>query len=137
MFIPKKKFIKVHKLKIKSANCKSKKTMFNSVCIKSCSFGFLNKKHIETLRRTIIKLVGKKSKILFRFFPHVSLTKKATSSRMGKGKGANAGYVAAIRPGQVIMEFVPLDQNTHINKKLIKILYSKIPLKLSTNKNFK
>ena len=44
-------------------------------------------------------------KIWFNLFPHLPLTRKVEGSRMGKGKGKLAGWVAQLSPGVTMFEF--------------------------------
>lgn len=44
-----------------------------------------------------------KNKILYLGFPHLAYTLKPKGSRMGKGKGASAGFYYKTRPGQGII----------------------------------
>ena len=39
-----------------------------------------------------------------RIFPHKSITSRPPETRMGKGKGAVEGWVAVIRPGNILFE---------------------------------
>lgn len=52
------------------------------------------------------KRVDKTSrKVWFNLFPHIPLTRKVEGSRMGKGKGKLAGWVAQLSPGSTMFEF--------------------------------
>jgi len=44
-------------------------------------------------------------KVWFNLFPHLPLTRKVEGSRMGKGKGKLAGWVAHLSPGVNMFEF--------------------------------
>lgn len=44
-------------------------------------------------------------KVWFNLFPHIPLTRKVEGSRMGKGKGKLAGWVAHLSPGVNMLEF--------------------------------
>jgi large subunit ribosomal protein L16 len=44
-------------------------------------------------------------KVWFNLFPHLPLTRKVEGSRMGKGKGKLAGWVAQLSPGVNMFEF--------------------------------
>mgnify|MGYP002003169040 CR=1 FL=1 len=44
-------------------------------------------------------------KVWFNLFPHLPLTRKVEGSRMGKGKGKLAGWVAQLAPGVNMFEF--------------------------------
>lgn len=44
-------------------------------------------------------------RVWFNLFPHIPLTRKVEGSRMGKGKGKLAGWVAKLSPGVHMFEF--------------------------------
>jgi|JI10StandDraft_1071094.scaffolds.fasta_scaffold71534_2 large subunit ribosomal protein L16 len=63
---------------------------------------------IETLKKSISKILKKnaKSKIKSRLciFPDISVTKKATGLRMGKGKGNVEFWCSLVKKGRIILE---------------------------------
>ena len=127
------KYKKVFKLKIKT----KKKTfqIYNSIALKSIQPGLLDYKNIETLRRLIVKKVGKNSKILFRIFLNSPLTKKSLSSRMGKGKGPHSNFIARIPSGMIILEFIPFIKCSVALKQLVKELQLKLPFQVKILNN--
>ena len=128
------KYKKSHKTKIKTK--KNQKPIFNSYAIKSKSIGFLDSKVIETVRRLIVKKVGKKSKIMFRTSLDTPVTKKSISSRMGKGKGNHSNFIKKIMPGSIILEFIPFFKSCIKIKSLLKELQLKLPFSIKIlNKN--
>lgn len=66
-------------------------------------------------------------RVWFNIFPHIPLTRKVTGSRMGKGKGKLATWVAQISPGVIIFEFKNLRSGRA--KYFLKQVSSKIPAK--------
>ena len=63
----------------------------------------------------------------FNIFPHIPLTRKVTGSRMGKGSGKLATWVAEIAPGVIIFEFKNLRSGRA--KYFLKQVSQKIPAK--------
>ena len=60
--------------------------------------------------KLLLKKASKRSdktsrKVWFNLFPHLPLTRKVEGSRMGKGKGKLAGWVAQLSPGVTMFEF--------------------------------
>ena len=60
--------------------------------------------------KLLLKKAAKRSdktsrKVWFNLFPHLPLTRKVEGSRMGKGKGKLAGWVAKLSPGPCMFEF--------------------------------
>ncbi|KKT39434.1 MAG: 50S ribosomal protein L16 [Candidatus Collierbacteria bacterium GW2011_GWF1_44_12] len=87
--------------------------------IKTQECGWLSAAEIESARRTIThhtKRVGKSArrtithhtkrvgKFFLRVFPHKPITNKVAGARMGSGKADISGYVAVVKPGQILME---------------------------------
>lgn len=66
------------------------------------AYGYLNEKQIESARRVIVRHISKIGKIFIKIIPNTPITKKATGSRMGKGKGKIKGYVFYGRPGNTL-----------------------------------
>ena len=59
----------------------------------------------EAAYKVLNKTVKSYSKVWFRAFPHVPVTKKPIEVRMGKGKGSVDHYIARVKSGNLIFEF--------------------------------
>ena len=59
---------------------------------------------IEACRVAISRALKRKGKMWIRIYPDKPYTKKPLETRMGKGKGNVEGWVAVIRPGNMILE---------------------------------
>jgi large subunit ribosomal protein L16 len=63
--------------------------------IKSLNDGYLVNTQIESIRKSIVRVLREKklkgfySSFIFRVYPHVSITKKPKGVRMGGGKGSH------------------------------------------------
>ena len=66
--------------------------------------GWMTNRQIEACRIAINRSLKRKGKVWIRIFPHKSITSRPPETRMGKGKGAVEGWVAVIRPGNVLFE---------------------------------
>ena len=64
----------------------------------------LTARQIEASRMAIQRHVKRSGKLWIRIFPDRPFTKKPLEVRMGSGKGAVEGWVAAIKPGRVLFE---------------------------------
>lgn len=111
------KFLKIYK--------RHKKTLKTSLNwqgyynIISCTFGTLSDKHIELIRRFLVKKTNKKNFLLARVTLTTSRTKKALKSRMGKGVGKLNNWISIIRPGTLLFE---VQTNYHLEGYLYKTL---------------
>jgi large subunit ribosomal protein L16 len=56
------------------------------------------------MRIAINRYFARKGKVWIRIFPDKPISKKPAETRMGKGKGAPAEWVAIIRPGRILFE---------------------------------
>ena len=58
--------------------------------------------------------------------PH-SLTKKPAETRMGKGKGDVAGYVAVVKPGRIMFELAGVKES--LAYEALRLAGHKLPIK--------
>ena len=65
---------------------------------------WLNSNQIEAARIALTRYTKKGGKIWIRVFPDKAITKKPAETRMGKGKGDPAFWVAVVKPGRVMFE---------------------------------
>nr|YP_009316519.1 50S ribosomal protein L16 [Kappaphycus alvarezii]AOV83602.1 50S ribosomal protein L16 [Kappaphycus alvarezii] len=103
--------------------------------IKVTSFGRLEESSINSLNRSILKIIKKfKNKESIKFwnlvFLNLNLTKLSSESRMGKGKGIIINKALFLRPGKVIFEFEGLtfQQASLILFNMQKLLHLKMNL---------
>ena len=64
----------------------------------------MTNRQIEACRIAINRSLKRKGKVWIRIFPHKSITSRPPETRMGKGKGAVEGWVAVVRPGNMLFE---------------------------------
>lgn len=130
-FIPKNSKYKKHFLvRYKNLSYKSYKLVFGDVGFKSLSNGYLNSKQLTLINKLISKRLKKKDgQFWVRVFPFLTITKKPSEVRMGKGKGNVDAWVCPIRKGQIIFEFKSVNKRD-IND-LVKFCSSKLPLKFT------
>lgn len=108
------KFKKTRKGKLKKLEFKSNKLTFGTIGLKAKESGFLNYRQIESARQAIVRKIKRKGKVWIKIFPHISITKKPTGVRMGKGKGQFSHWGARISGGTVIFEICGIKFNTAI-----------------------
>lgn len=101
--------------------------VFGSFGLKSEQAKWIKANQIEAARKTMSRFIQKTGKIWIRIFPDKPITAKPPEVGMGKGKGDPVGYVAVVKPGNVIFEMDGLDEKT-ANEALRKAA-SKLPLK--------
>lgn len=59
---------------------------------------------IESARVALTRFIKKGGKVWVRIFPDKPVTKKPAETRMGKGKGDPAFWVAVVKPGRIMFE---------------------------------
>lgn len=72
--------------------------------IQALTRGYITDRQIEAARIAITRNVKRSGKVYIRVFPDKPITSKPIQVRMGKGKGNVDGWVACVRPGQVLFE---------------------------------
>jgi large subunit ribosomal protein L16 len=64
----------------------------------------MDSKQLEACRVAISRNMKRHGKLWIRVFPQKSFTKKPLETRMGKGKAPLEGWVAVIRPANILFE---------------------------------
>ncbi|MGQ0794492.1 MAG: 50S ribosomal protein L16 [Deltaproteobacteria bacterium] len=100
---------------------------FGEFGIQSTEAGMITAQQIEAARIAITRYVKRGAKLWVRLFPHKPITKKAAETRMGKGKGDVAGYVAPIKPGTMLYEISGLTPD--LAKEAFRLASHKLPVK--------
>lgn len=77
---------------------------FGSFGLKAMAAGWITAKQIEAARRAMTHFTQRGGRIWIRIFPYKPITKHPAESRMGSGKGDVEGYIAVVKPGQLIFE---------------------------------
>jgi len=77
---------------------------FGTFGLKAMSAGFISARQIESARRAMANYTQRGGRIWIRIFPDKPITKHPAESRMGSGKGDVEGYVAVVKPGQLVFE---------------------------------
>lgn len=83
--------------------------------------------HIEAGRVAATHFLHREGKVYIRIFPHRSVSAKPLETRMGKGKGEPAFWVARVRPGQVCFEIGGVDED--VAKQALLRVAHKMPIK--------
>jgi large subunit ribosomal protein L16 len=89
----------------------SSKLNFGEFGLKALETGWMSDRQIEAARVALMRETGRVGKLWIRVFPDKPVTKQAAETRMGKGKGSPAGWIAVVKKGRIMfeMEGIPLD----------------------------
>lgn len=77
---------------------------FGEFGLQTIERGWITSNQIEACRIAVNRYLKRKGKVWIRIFPHKPITARPPETRMGKGKGAPAAWVAVVRPGNVLFE---------------------------------
>ncbi len=77
---------------------------FGTFGLKATERGWITSRQIESARRTMTHFTARGGRIWIRIFPDKPVTKHPAESRMGSGKGDVIGYVAVVKPGNILFE---------------------------------
>ena len=112
--------------RMKGKASRGNKVSFGDFGIQAQEPAWLTSRQIETARMTLAHETHRDSKIWVRIFPDKPITKTPAETRMGKGKGEPAEWVAVIRPGRIIFEFSGVDKEKA--KRLHQLVSYKLPV---------
>ena len=128
MLEPKKiKYRKVHRGNRKGMAKGGTEVNFGSYGLKAMESGWVTARQIEATRISISRRVRKLGRMWIRIFPHKSYTKKPLEVRMGKGKAAVEGWVAVVRPANMLFEIAGVSES--LAKEALALAAAKLPIK--------
>lgn len=121
------KFRKQQRMKRKGKSFAASTLHFGEYGLKALETAWMSDRQIEAARVALMRETGRAGKLWIRVFPDKPITKTAAETRMGKGKGAPAGWVAVVKKGRVIfeMEGVPLE----MAREAFRLSAHKLPMK--------
>ena len=74
--------------------------------------GWLTAQQLEAARVAATRYMKRRGQLWIRIFPDKPITKKPLETRMGKGKGNPEGWVAVVRPGNIVLEVSGCTEST-------------------------
>ncbi|MDO8619364.1 MAG: 50S ribosomal protein L16 [Candidatus Daviesbacteria bacterium] len=101
---------------------------FGQFGLKAMESGWISSRQLEAARRAMTNYTQRGGRIWIRIFPYKPITKHPAESRMGSGKGDVEGYVAVIKPGQLIFEMGAVTKE--IATEALRLAAHKLPMKL-------
>src|SRR5690606_33603091 len=88
---------------------------------------WMDSKQLEAARVAIARNMKRHGKLWIRVFPKKSFTKKPLETRMGNGKAPLEGWVAVIRPANVLFEVDGVTEA--VARECLRLAASKLPIK--------
>lgn len=117
---------KVFKGKRGGVATRSNALSFGNFGIKAMEAGFITARQLESARRAMAHFTQRGGRIWIRAFPDKPVTKHPAESRMGSGKGDVEGYVAVVKPGQLIFEMGAVAKD--IAQEALRLASHKLPV---------
>ncbi len=112
MLMPKRtKYRKQQRGRMNGKAFRGSKIVFGEYGLKAIECGKISNRQIEAARIAISRRVKRGGKLWIRVFPDYPETKKPAETRMGKGKGNPEGWVAKVKPGEILFEISGIDSN--------------------------
>ena len=99
---------------------------FGQFGLKVMESGWLTSRQLEAARRAMAHYTQRGGRIWIRAFPDKPITKHPAESRMGSGKGDVEGYVAVVKPGQLIFEMGAVSKV--VAQEALRLASHKLPL---------
>jgi large subunit ribosomal protein L16 len=94
--------------------------------LRSSQSGRLTAQQIESARRILSKRLKKQGSYHIHVHPSISVSKKPSEVRMGKGKGAIDHYICRIKAGQILFSIQGVPSS--MSKLLFKRVSYKLPV---------
>ena len=99
---------------------------FGDYGLQANACGWLTAKQIEAARIVITRHMKRAGKVWIRIFPDKPITSKPAETRMGKGKGDPAEWVAVIRPGRILYEMEGVPEG--VAREALRLAAHKLPI---------
>jgi large subunit ribosomal protein L16 len=89
--------------------------------------GWIDGRQIEAARVAMTRAARRGGKVWIRIFPQKPVTETPAETRMGKGKGAPATWVAVIKPGRILFEMGGVEKD--VAREAMRLASHKLPIK--------
>ena len=100
---------------------------FGEYGIKALERGWITNRQIEAARIAMTRKIKRGGKVWINIFPDKPYTKKPAETRMGSGKGNPEGWVAVVKPGQVMFELAGVPEE--LAREALRLAGHKLPVK--------
>ncbi|EFH57271.1 predicted protein [Arabidopsis lyrata subsp. lyrata] len=119
------KFQKHHRGRIKGISTQG--NIFGRYALQTLEPAWITSRQIEAGRRAMTRNIGRGLKVRVHIFADKPVTVRPPETRMGRGKGDPAFWVAVVKPGKIIYEMGGVSEK--IAREAITIAASKLPIK--------
>src|SRR4030043_2460897 len=127
MLMPKKtKYRKQQKGKERRVASRGNPLNFRYFGLQAIECGWLTARQIEAARIAMTRFIKRTGRIWIRISPDKPITKKPAETRMGKGKGPVAGWVAVVLPGRILYEMDGVTKD--VAREALRLASHKLPV---------
>jgi large subunit ribosomal protein L16 len=98
------KYRKSQRGRIKGEATRGNTVAFGDFGLQALEPGWVTARQIEAGRVAATHFLAREGKLYLRIFPHKPISAKPLETRMGKGKGEPAQWVAVVKTGHVLFE---------------------------------
>ena len=121
------KYRKMHRGSRAGTAMRCNAVSFGEYGLQALERAWIDTKQIEAARVAINRNMKRRGKVWIRIFPDNSFTKKPLETRMGKGKGTLASWVAVVRPATVMFEVDGVPEA--IARESLRLAATKLPIR--------
>jgi large subunit ribosomal protein L16 len=121
------KYRKSQRDKMKGKAQRTNYVAFGDYGLQSLEQSWISGKQIEAGRVAATHFLHREGKVYIRVFPHKPVSSKPLETRMGKGKGEPAFWVARVRPGTMMFEIGGVDET--VAKQALARVSHKMPVR--------
>lgn len=121
------KFRKQHRGRMKGSAQSGSTLVFGEFGLQALNNKWVTARQIEAARVALSRYTKKGGKIWVRIFPDKPISQKPAETRMGKGKGDPAFWVAVVKRGRILFEMEGLPASEA--KLAIRLASDKLPIK--------
>ena len=128
MLIPKsQKHRKHHRGRMRGNATRGNKLDQGEFGLQALECGWIDGRQIESARVAMTRHARRGGKVWIRVFPDKPVTETPAETRMGKGKGSPAFWVAVIKPGRMLFEMAGVEKE--LAREAMRLAAHKLPLK--------
>ena len=128
MLMPKRtKFRKQHRGRRAGKATRGNTVAFGDFGLVSLEAAWITSRQIEAARIAMTRHIKRGGQVWIRIFPDKPFTKKPLEQRMGKGKAPLEGWVAVIRPANILFEVDGVTET--VARDCLRLAASKLPIK--------
>ncbi len=121
------KYRKSQRGRMKGVASRANYVAFGEYGLQSLEHCWVTGPNIEAGRVSATHFLHREGRVYVRIFPHKPVSAKPLETRMGKGKGEPAFWVARVRPGTVMFEIGGVDEE--VAKQALSRVAHKMPVK--------